>query len=384
MNHILNNRDGRKVAVIVNDMSEVNIDADLIKFGDSNLSRTDEKLVEMSNGCICCTLPEDLLIQVRKLAEEGKFDYLLIESTGISEPLPVAATFDFRDEYGRSISDVSQLDTMVTVVDTSNLINNYHSTDFLRDRGESIGEEDDRTLVDLLVEQIEFANVVILNKTDLVSNEELQQVKAMVRGLNAKTKIIKSKQCNIDISEVLNTGKFDFYEAQDHPLWAHELFNFKDPVPEVEEYGIISFVYRERLPFHPSKIHSFFKERWAGVLRAKGLFWISTRPDLVGEISQAGAFSQHKGMGMWLAGTPEAERPKDPENEAEIQAHWDQELGDRRQEIVFIGLKKDMDEKTIRDQLDACLIKDYLSDKKSYLKLYDPFPEWLQEESLTQ
>ena len=276
LNHILNNRENRKFAVIVNDMSDVNIDADLINYGESNLSRTDEKLVEMSNGCICCTLREDLLLQVRELALEDRFDYLLIESTGISEPLPVAATFDFKDEYDRSLSDVSQLDTMVTVVDASNLIRNYHSTDLLRDRGESNGQEDNRTLVDLLVEQIEFANVVILNKTDLVSKEELRKVKSMVRGLNAKTTILETTQCNIDISEVVNTGKFDFYEAQDHPLWAHELFNFKDHIPETEEYGIISFVYQERFPFHPEKIHAFFKQHWPGVLRAKGLLDFNT------------------------------------------------------------------------------------------------------------
>ncbi len=249
LNHVLNNREGRKVAVIVNDMSEINIDASLINFGGSNLSRTDEKLVEMSNGCICCTLREDLLIQVRELASEERFDYLLIESTGISEPLPVAATFDFQDEGGNSLSDITQLDTMVTVVDASNLIHNYQSPDFLRDRGQSNGDDDDRTLVDLLVEQIEFSNVVILNKIDLASQQELRKVKAMVRGLNAKAKIIEATMAQVNLDEVMNTGQFNFYEAQDHPLWAHELFNFKDHTPETEEYGIFSFIYRERLPF---------------------------------------------------------------------------------------------------------------------------------------
>ena len=235
LNHILNNREGRKVAVIVNDMSEVNIDADLVDRGGGNLSRTEEKLVEMSNGCICCTLREDLLMQVKDLATAGKYDYLLIESTGISEPLPVATTFDFRDEEGNSLSDVSQLDTMVTVVDAANLIKNYSSTDFLKDQGESLGEDDERTLVDLLVEQIEFANVIILNKTDLVSKEELKTVKAIIHGLNAKAKVIETTQSKVAIGEVMNTGLFDIDEAQDHPLWAQELNNYKEHTPETEE-----------------------------------------------------------------------------------------------------------------------------------------------------
>jgi len=289
LNHVLNNRDGKKVAVIVNDMSEVNIDAALVEKGGADLSRTEEKLVEMSNGCICCTLREDLLEQVRELAAEGKFDYLLIESTGISEPLPVATTFDFRDEEGLSLSDVSQLDTMVTVVDAANLIKHYSSTDFLKDKGESLGDDDERTLVDLLVEQIEFANVIILNKIDLVSKPELETVKAIIRGLNAKAKIIETMQSNVDMSEVMDTGLFDLEEAQEHPLWAQELYNPKAHIPETEEYGITSFVYRARAPFDPAKIHAFFNQQWPGVVRAKGFFWLATRPDFVGEMSQAGA-----------------------------------------------------------------------------------------------
>ena len=222
-------------------MSEVNIDADLVERGGGNLSRTEEKLVEISNGCICCTLREDLLMQVRYLAAEGRFDYLLIESTGISEPLPVAATFDFRDEDGHSLSDVSQLDTMVTVVDAANLINNYSSTDFLRDQGESLGDGDERTLVDLLVEQIEFANIILLNKIDQVNAAELDTVKAIIRSLNAKAKIVETTLSQVDLDDVLDTGLFDLEEAQEHPLWAQELYNFKDHVPETEEYGINSF-----------------------------------------------------------------------------------------------------------------------------------------------
>ena len=282
LNHILNNREGRKVAVIVNDMSEVNIDADLVERGGGNLSRTEEKLVELSNGCICCTLREDLLMQVRELAAEEKFDYLLIESTGISEPLPVATTFDFRDEDGHSLSDVSQLDTMVTVVDAANLIKNYSSTDFLKDQGENLGDDDERTLVDLLVEQIEFANIIILNKLDLVSKDELETVKAIIRGLNAKAKIIETTLSQVGVDDVMDTGLFDLEDAQEHPLWAQELYNFKDHVPETDEYGITSFVYRACAPFDPAKIHAFFSQEWPGVVRAKGFFWISSRPDFVG------------------------------------------------------------------------------------------------------
>ena len=236
LNHVLNNREGRKVAVIVNDMSEVNIDSALIEKGGADLSRTEEKLVEMSNGCICCTLREDLLDQVRELAAERKFDYLLIESTGISEPLPVATTFDFRDENGNSLSDVSELDTMVTVVDAANLIRNYSSTDFLKDKGESLGEDDERTLVDLLVEQIEFANVILLNKIDLISKVELKIVKALIRGLNAKAKIIETTLSKVNLEDVIDTGLYDLEEAQEHPLWAQELYNPDEHVPETEEY----------------------------------------------------------------------------------------------------------------------------------------------------
>ncbi len=381
LNHILNNREGRKVAVIVNDMSEVNIDADLIQKGTSNLSRTEEKLVEMSNGCICCTLREDLLMQVRNLASEGRFDYLLIESTGISEPLPVASTFDFRDEDGQSLSDVAQLDTMVTVVDSANLIKNYSSTDFLKNQGESLGEDDERTLVDLLVEQIEFANVIILNKIELISQEQLDIVTAIVRGLNAKAKIIKTNHSQIDLDEVMNTGLFDIEEAQGHPLWAQELYNFKDHTPETEEYGITSFVYRAREPFDPKKIHDFFNDEWPGVFRAKGFFWLATRPDLVGEVSQAGAFVLHQGMGNWWVSIPREDWPNDDTLE-QIENNWDKDYGDRRQEIVFIGLKNELNEQNIRARLDACLIKDYLQKTDASKALEDPFPEWFQTDEV--
>lgn len=381
LNHILGNREGLKVAVIVNDMSEVNIDADLVERSGSNLSKTEEKLVEMSNGCICCTLREDLLLQVRELADEGKFDYLVIESTGISEPLPIAATFDFRDEDGHSLSDVAVLDTMVTVVDSANFIQNYSSTKFLKDTGESLGDEDERTLVDLLIEQVEFANVILLNKSDLVSESQMHDIKSIVRGLNAKAKIIATSESRVSLSEIMDTGLFNFEEAQDHPLWAQELYDFKNHTPETEEYGITSFVYRAREPFDPQKIHHFFKEEWPGVLRAKGFFWISTRPDFVGEVSQAGAFVRNQGIGRWWIAIPKKNWPDGSDFKAMIKKKWDKKYGDRRQEIVFIGLKNDLNEVAIRKQLDACLIKDYLSNPLIHQNLPDPFPRWFETEN---
>ena len=376
LNHILNNREGKKVAVIVNDMSDVNIDASLVEKGGADLSRTEEKLVEMSNGCICCTLREDLLEQVRQLSKEKRFDYLLIESTGISEPLPVATTFDFRDENEQSLSDVSRLDTMVTVVDAANLIKNYSSTDFLKDKGEVAGEGDERTLVDLLVEQIEFANVILLNKVDLVSEKELKIVRAVIRGLNAKAKIIETKHSKVAMSEVMDTSLYDLKEAQNHPLWAQELYNPNDHTPETEEYGITSFVYRARDPFDPEKIHTFFNQEWPGVIRAKGFFWISSRPNFVGEVSQAGAFVRHQGIGKWWAAVNEEQWPDDKNFKLNINKIWAKGYGDRRQEIVFIGLKNEMNESSIKNKLDGFLIKNYSINLANTLKYKDPFPEW--------
>ena len=376
LNHILNNREGKKVAVIVNDMSDVNIDAALVEKGGADLSRTEEKLVEMSNGCICCTLREDLLEQVRQLSKEKRFDYLLIESTGISEPLPVATTFDFRDENEQSLSDVSRLDTMVTVVDAANLIKNYSSTDFLKDKGEVAGEADERTLVDLLVEQIEFANVILLNKVDLVLEKELKIIRAVIRGLNAKAKIIETNHSKVAMNEVMDTNLYDLKEAQNHPLWAQELYNPNDHTPETEEYGVTSFVYRARDPFDPEKIHSFFNQEWPGVIRAKGFFWISSRPNFVGEVSQAGAFVRHQGIGKWWAAVNEEQWPDDKSFRLNINKIWAKGYGDRRQEIVFIGLKNEMNESLIKNKLDGFLIKNYSINLANTLKYKDPFPEW--------
>lgn len=266
LNHILANREGMRVALIVNDMSEVNIDAALVRDGGANLSRTQERLVEMTNGCICCTLRDDLLNEVRALAEEDRFDYLLIESTGIAEPLPVAATFDFRDENGRSLSDVARLDTMVTVVDAANLLKDYASSDFLSDRGETAGDGDNRTLVDLLVEQIEFADVVILNKIGIATPEQRDAARKIIVALNPDAKLIEADFGKVDLKDVLGTGLFDFAKAETHPLWFKELHGFKDHVPETEEYGIRSFVYRARKPFDPMRFPGIYRQALAGHL----------------------------------------------------------------------------------------------------------------------
>ena len=329
LNRVLNNREGRRVAVIVNDMSEINIDADLVR-AETELSRTDETLVEMSNGCICCTLRDDLLDEVRRLAAEGRFDYLLIESTGISEPLPVAggfdylliestgiseplpvaATFDFRDEAGESLSDVARLDTMVTVVDAANLLNDFASHDFLRDRVETMGEEDDRTLVHLLTDQIEFADVVILNKVADAGAEKVDAARKIIRSLNADAEIIETNHSAVAAEKILDTGLFDFEQAHEHPMWAKELYGFADHVPETEEYGVASYVYRARLPFVPERILEVLNGALPGVIRAKGHFWIASRPEWVTEFSLAGALSSVKPLGTWWAAVPEERWPQ--------------------------------------------------------------------------
>ena len=375
LNHVLNNRHGLKVAVIVNDMSEVNIDADLVRDGGANLSRTDEKLVEMTNGCICCTLRDDLLREIRALAENDRFDYLLIESTGISEPLPVAATFDFRSEEGDSLSDVAVLDTMVTVVDAVNLLRDYSSTDFIRDRGESLGADDKRTMVDLLVEQIEFADVVVLNKIDDASKDQLEAVRKIIRALNPASDIVETNFSNAPFDRILNTGRFDFEKAQQHPLWFKELYGFADHTPETEQYGVSNFVYRARRPFDPAKFHQFLRETWAGVIRAKGHFWIATRPQWLGELSQAGAIVRTEGLGFWWANVPADRWPDDPFWRQSLKKNWNELYGDRRQEIVFIGT--DMDQDAIKARLDACLVAGKPGMQiEEWARLADPFPRW--------
>ncbi len=374
LNHVLNNRRGLKVAVIVNDMSEVNIDADLVRDGGANLSRTDEKLVEMTNGCICCTLRDDLLREVRALAEGGRFDYLMIESTGISEPLPVAATFDFRSEEGESLSDVARLDTMVTVVDAVNLLKDYSSTEFLEERGEAL-ENDKRTLVDLLVEQIEFADVVVLNKVDDASLAQRDAARKIIRALNPEADIVEANHGRVAFDRVLDTGRFDFEKAQQHPLWYKELYGFAGHVPETEEYGVKNFVYRARRPFDPAKFDKFIKESWPGVIRAKGHFWLATRPQWLGEISQAGSIIRTQALGFWWASVPIERWPDDPFWRKKLRENWNSVYGDRRQEIVFIGTG--MDEASIRARLDACLVPGRPAmDVAEWAKLPDPFPRW--------
>ncbi|WP_151719090.1 GTP-binding protein [Gemmobacter serpentinus] len=373
LNHILNNRDGRRVAVIVNDMSEVNIDADLVR-GGAELSRSEEKLVEMTNGCICCTLRDDLLAEVRRLAEAGRFDYLLIESTGIAEPLPVAATFDFRDADGASLSDVARLDTMVTVVDAVNLTADFSSHDFLSERGESLGADDPRTLVDLLTDQMEFADVIILNKVTEAGPLLLDQARKIVRALNPDALLIETDFSRVGADAIFDTGRFDFDRAHMHPMWAKELYGFADHLPETEEYGITSFVYRARKPFDPRRIHAVLNGDLPGVIRAKGHFWIATRPDWAVEFSLAGAISTVTPMGGWWASVPHERWPGHPDALAEVMAQWQDPWGDRRQELAFIG--SGMDEAAIRAALDAALVADQGFTPARWLDLPDPFPQW--------
>jgi len=375
LNHVLNNREGRRVAVIVNDMSEVNIDAALVRDGGADLSCTDERLVEMTNGCICCTLRDDLLEEVRRLSQEGRFDYLLIEGTGIAEPLPVAATFEFRDDDGDSLSDVARLDTMVTVVDAANLLKDYASQDFLRDRGETAGEGDDRALVDLLVEQIEFADVIVLNKVSDAPADALALARKIVRALNPDAEVVETDFGQAPLASILDTGRFDFDRAAEHPLWFKELNGFRNHVPETEEYGIRSFVYRERRPFDPIRLQAFIDRAWPGVVRAKGFFWLATRPHHVGEISQAGALIRTGKRGLWWASVPKHRWPDHPEWRAAMKPYLDPVWGDRRQEIVFIGCDP-MDERQIRADLDACLVPETDFMPGRWRDLPDPFPSW--------
>jgi G3E family GTPase len=354
LNHILNNRDGRRVAVIVNDMSDVNIDAALVRAGGAELSRTDEKLVEMSNGCICCTLREDLLLEVERLAREGRFDQLVIESTGISEPLPVAETFTFEGEDGRSLGDIARLDTMVTVVDACNFLRDYGSQDSLQARGESLGEEDERTVVDLLIEQVEFCDVIVLNKMDLVSAEDRDRLMAILSSLNPRARIETAEFGRVPLDRVLDTGLFDFTEASKAPGWLRELRG--EHTPETEEYGIHSFVYRSRRPFHPERFFALVQQEWPGVVRSKGHFWLASHPEMAGSWSQAGAVARHGAAGYWWAAVPPDQWPEDPEYLAAIRDSWTDEVGDARQELVLIGIG--MDEAALRGKLDACLLSD--------------------------
>jgi G3E family GTPase len=358
LNHILNNREGRRVAVIVNDMSEVNVDAALVRDGGAALSRTEEKLVEMSNGCICCTLREDLLLEVAKLAKEGRFDFLVIESTGIGEPLPVAETFTFEDENGVSLAKIARLDTMVTVVDARNFLDDYASEDLLADRGESLGEGDERTVATLLVDQIEFCDVIVINKADLVSPAELARLVSILHTLNPRARLEIAQFGKVDLAGVLDTGLFDFDQAAQAPGWLKEMRG--EHVPETEEYGIASFVYRASRPFHPARFWDWIHTDWPGVIRAKGWFWLASRPEWAGVWSLAGSTRDHSPGGFWPEGV-------DRQGQAVRDAH---------QEIVLIGIR--MDQQELKECFDLCLLNDeeMALGEAAWRQLEDPFPGW--------
>jgi G3E family GTPase len=382
LNHILNNREGKRVAVIVNDMSDVNIDAQLVRDGGAALSRQEEKLVEMSNGCICCTLREDLLVEITRLAKESRFDYLLIETTGISEPLPIAETFTFADEDGTTLGDVAQLDTMVTVVDGYNFLKDYATQDTLSDRGESLGEEDERTVVDLLVEQIEFCDVLVLNKTDLMTLDEIAQLEGILKTLNPRAQIIHSSFGKVPLNRIMNTGLFDFDQAAEAPGWLQELRG--EHVPETEEYGISSFVYRARKPFHPQRLWQWLNSEWPGVVRSKGRYWIASRPDFCAMWSQAGAVTRTELAGMWWAATPTEYWPDDEDSLQHIRSRMQTPYGDRQQELVIIGM--DMDKAALIANFDACLMteNEIAPGMQAWKQLEDPFPQWAIQEQNAQ
>ena len=375
LNHILNNRDGLKVAVIVNDMSELNIDAATVN-NEVGLSRSEEMLVEMSNGCICCTLREDLLLEITELAKTGKYDYLVIESTGIAEPLPVAETFTFADEDGNSLSDVARLDTMVTVVDAFNFLKDYDDAKLLNEVGESLGEEDERSVSELLVDQIEFADILLISKTDLVSADELNRLQSILKTLNTDAEQIAIKNGEVPIKNVLATNKFNFEKAQQAPGWLKELRG--EHVPETEEYGISSFTFEARRPFHPQKFYDFLHsgDLDGKLIRSKGFFWLATRPDFAGSWSQAGGMAQYGPAGSFWKAVPKQEWPQNEADIASILSTWEEPFGDMRQELVFIG--QGLNREGIIERLTQCLLseQEVQEGQEQWAKLPDPFPSW--------
>jgi G3E family GTPase len=372
LNHLLGNRDGLRIAVIVNDMSEINIDARLVR---GSLTRVDERLVELTNGCICCTLREDLLVEVARLARSGRFDYLLIESTGISEPLPVAETFTFAGDDGRTLGELARLDTMATVIDGGAFLRDLGSIEDLRERGEALGPEDERHVADLLLDQVEFADVLIVNKVDLLEPDELERLEALLRRLNATARILHAEHGRVDPDALIGTGAFDFDRASEAPGWLTALRG--EEASEADEYGFASFVYRRARPFHPERLWAELQGAFPDVIRSKGLFWLASRPDLAGEWSTAGGIVHVGPAGAWWAALPPDEWPTDPEAIAEIAARvhggpW----GDRRQELVFIGT--DLDEAALSARLDACLLTD-AELQRPWDELCDPWPRWYDE-----
>jgi G3E family GTPase len=389
LNHLLANREGLRVAVIVNDMSEVNIDASLVERGAANagaaLSRTDEKLVEMSNGCICCTLREDLLLEVRRLASEGRFDYLIIESTGIGEPMPVAATFDFTSEQGESLNDVARIDTMVTVVDAFNLLADHASTDLLSQRGPAAGDTDHRTLAALLTEQIEFADVVVVNKIDRVDPPRRDEVTAVVKALNPAAEVVYAEQGRVPLKAVLGTGRFNLEEASSRPGWARELEGLH--TPETDAYGIGSFVLRSHAPLHPWRFSTFMDLPLPGLIRAKGYVWLASRPDWVVSYSRAGNTATHEPIGRWWAAVPRGRWPAAGSAERQdIESRWQEPYGDRLNEVVFIGRRMD------RAAIEAAWKAMHLTPTEArqgragmqgWRGLPDPFPQWQPTQEAT-
>jgi len=381
LNHVLNNREGLRVAVIVNDMSEVNIDASLVRDGGAKLSRTEEKMVEMTNGCICCTLREDLMVEVNRLAQEGRFDHLLIEATGIAEPMPVAATFSFRDENGQSLSDIAAIDTMVTVVDAANFLRDFDSQQDLRDRELGMSEEDERTIVDLLTDQIEFANVIVINKCDLVEPSDVERLEGILHHMNPDARLARTQRGQVDLSQVVGTGLYDEEKASMMPGWIKELNG--EHIPETEEYGIGSFVYRRRRPFHPKRLMDAIESGMKGVIRSKGYLWVASRPHYCGVWSQAGSSLQIDRAGYWFAAVGKDRWPEDPETREWIEELWDDDVGDCRQEIVFIGVE--MDRKAMEAKLDAALVTDaeMAAGPEHWRQFEDPLPSWEQPEPAT-
>ena len=378
LNYILRNREGLKVAVIVNDMSEINIDGSEVQ-RDVSLNRSEEKLVEMSNGCICCTLREDLLEEVRRLARDGRFDYLLIESTGISEPLPVAETFTFRGEDGQSLADIARLDTMVTVVDGVNFLQDFHAAESLASRGETLGEEDERSITDLLIEQVEFADVILLSKIDLIASAEREELLAILRRLNSHAEIVPMSMGQVPLERILNTGRFDFERAAQAPGWLKELRG--EHVPETEEYGIASTAWRARRPLHPERFFTFINREWSNgrLLRSKGFFWLASKYQEAGSWSQAGGLMRHGFAGRWWRFVPKDQWPEDDESVQAIKRNWLAEVGDCRQELVFIGQHIDFAQLTA--ELDACLLDDteIAQGIEAWRALPDPFGPWHEE-----
>ncbi|MDG0790006.1 GTP-binding protein [Cohnella ginsengisoli] len=370
LNHVLNNRDGLKVAVIVNDLSVVNIDADLIRDG-GGVSRTDETLVEMSNGCICCTLREDLLREVERLARLERFDYILIESTGIGEPLPVAQTFSYIDEsLGIDLTKLCRLDTMVTVVDANRFWHDYSSGETLLERSQAAGDDDIREVSDLLIDQIEFCDVLLLNKCDMLDADSLDELEKVLRALQPTARFIRATDGRVEPAAILNTGLFDFERASQSAGWIRELEKTHH-TPETEEYGISTFVYERGLPFHPARLMTWMSEWPPAVVRAKGTLWLATRHAVAHSFSQAGPSIQIGPAGWWIAALPDREREQVLREDPQLAQGWHTEYGDRVNRLVMIGIE--MDRRALEDALDGCLLTNEELDADWRL-FDDPFP----------